>query len=102
MLAEISPVYERGGVRTVNIDVLRPYHDKVTAYSYGYKSDVSPPETLGEGELSEVPHLMDNTGDYNPKRNYTAGAYLPKGADQGAGLTVPILINLPSPPQSEH
>ena len=40
---------------------------------------------------------MDNTGDYNPKRIYNAGVYLPKGADQGTGLTVPISINLPSP-----
>ena len=63
---------------------------------------MSPPETLGEGELGEVPHLMDNTGDYNPRRNYNAGVYLPKGADQGTGLTVPMSINLPSPPLPEH
>jgi len=98
MLAEISTIFERGGVWTVSIDVLRPYNDKETAYSYGYESDVSPPETLGEGELGEVPHLMYNTGDYNLKRNYNAGVYLPEGADQGTGLTVPISINLPSPP----
>ena len=49
MLAEISPIYERGGVRTVNIDILHPYHDEETAYSYGYESDVPPRDTRGGG-----------------------------------------------------
>ena len=107
MLAEISPVYERGGIRTVSIDVLRPYHDKETEFAYGYESDISPPETTSGAELTEVPHLIEQGGFLpTPAQGAVHGAP-PQGAapyiniptSGKTELSVPISVSYP-PPQN--